>query len=69
SIPSYDRAAAGFSIISGLTINDQNQITLTCKDAYQAKFVSSNIREENDSIIFNLGFFEDNPPLSTLQDY
>jgi alpha-galactosidase len=69
SIPSYDRAAAGFSIISGLTINDQNQITFTCKDAYKAKFVSSNIREENDSIVFNLGFFEDNPPLSNLQDY
>jgi alpha-galactosidase len=31
--------------------------------------VSSNIREENDSIVFNLGFFEDNPPLSNLQDY
>jgi alpha-galactosidase len=69
SMPSYDRAAAGFSIISGLTINDQNQITLTCKDAYQAKFVSTNIREENDSIVFSLGFFEDNPPLSSLQDY
>ncbi|MFY9152821.1 MAG: hypothetical protein WAO52_12450 [Prolixibacteraceae bacterium] len=69
TLPSYDRAAAGFSIISGLTINDQNQITITCKDAYMAKFVSSNIREENDSIIFNLGFFEDNPPLSNLQDY
>lgn len=69
SMPSYDRAAAGFSIISGLTINDQNQITFTCKDAYQAKFVSSNIREENDSIVFSLGFFEDNPPLSNLQDY
>ena len=69
SIPSYDRAAAGFSIISGLTINDQNQITFTCKDVYKAKFVSSNIREENDSIVFSLGFFEDNPPLSNLQDY
>lgn len=69
SLPSYDRAAAGFSIISGLTINDQNQITFTCKDIYQAKFVSSNIREENDSVVFNLGFFEDNPPLSNLQDY
>lgn len=69
SMPSYDRAAAGFSIIAGLTINDQNQITFTCKDAYQSKFVSSNIREENDSIVFNLGFFEDNPPLSNLQDY
>jgi len=69
TIPSYDRAAADFSIISGLTINDQNQITFTCKDAYQAKFVSSNIREENDSIVFSLGFFEDNPPLSNLQDY
>ena len=45
TLPSYDRAAAGFSIISGLTINDQNQITFTCKDAYQAKFVSSNIRK------------------------
>ena len=69
TLPSYDRAAADFSIISGLTINDQNQITITCKDAYMAKFVSSNIREENDSIVFNLGFFEDNPPLSHLQDY
>ncbi len=69
TLPSYDRAAAGFSIISGLTINDQNQITFTCKDAYQAKFVSSNIREDNDSIIFSLGFFEDNPPLSNLQNY
>jgi alpha-galactosidase len=69
SIPSYDRAAAGFSIISGLTINDQNQITITGKDAYKAKFVSSNVREENDSVIFSLGFFEDNPPLSSLQDY
>jgi len=69
SIPSYDRAAAGFSIISGLTINDQNQITVTCKDVYKTRFVSSNIREENDSIVFNLGFFEDNPPLSNLQDY
>lgn len=69
SIPSYDRAAAGFSVISGLTINDQNQITFTCKDVYNAKFVSSNIREENDSVVFSLGFFEDNPPLSNLQDY
>lgn len=69
SLPSYDRAAAEFSIISGLTINDQNQITLTCKDVYQAKFVSTNIREDKDSIVFNLGFFEDNPPLSNLQDY
>jgi alpha-galactosidase len=69
TIPSYDRAAAGFSIISGLTINDRNQITFTCKDAYKAKFVSSNIKEESDSIVFSLGFFEDNPPLSNLQDY
>ena len=69
SIPSYDRAAANFSIISGLTINDQNQVTFTCKDAYKAKFVSSNIKEESDSIVFSLGFFEDNPPLSNLQDY
>lgn len=69
TLPSYDRAAAEFSIISGLTINDQNQITIACKDAYMAKFVSSNVREEKDSIIFNLGFFEDNPPLSNLQDY
>lgn len=69
SIPSYDRAAAGFSIVSGLTVNDQNQITFTCKDAYKAKFVSSNIKEEQDSIVFSLGFFEDNPPLSALQDY
>jgi len=69
TIPSYDRAAAGFSIISGLTVNDQNQITFTCKDAYKAKFVSSNITEENDSIVFGLSFFEDNPPLSNLQDY
>ncbi|MHB9142913.1 MAG: alpha-amylase family protein, partial [Paludibacter sp.] len=69
TIPSYDRAAADFSIISGLTINDQNQITFTCKDDYHARFVSSNIREENDTIAFNLGFFEDNPPLSNLQDY
>jgi alpha-galactosidase len=69
TLPSYDRAAADFSIISALTINDQNQVTLTCKDVYDAKFVSSNIREEQDSIVFNLGFFEDNPPLSSLQDY
>ena len=69
TIPSYDRAAANFSIISGLTINDHNQITVTCKDAYKAKFVSSNIKEEGDSIVFSLGFFEDNPPLSNLQDY
>lgn len=69
SIPSYDRAAAGFSIIAGLTINDQNQVTFACKDAYKAKFVSSNIKEEKDSVVFNLGFFEDNPPLSKLQDY
>jgi alpha-galactosidase len=69
TIPSYDRAAANFSIISGLTINDHNQITVTCKDAYKAKFVSSNIKEESDSIVFSLGFFEDNPPLSNLQDY
>ncbi len=69
TIPSYDRAAANFSVISGLTINDHNQITVTCKDAYKAKFVSSNIKEEGDSIVFSLGFFEDNPPLSNLQDY
>jgi alpha-galactosidase len=69
NLPSYDRADAGFSIISGLTINDQNQITFTCKDAYKSKFVSSNIREDKDSIVFSLGFFEDNPPLSNLQDY
>ena len=69
TIPSYDRAAANFSIISGLTINDHNQITVTCKDAYKARFVSSNIKEEGDSIVFSLGFFEDNPPLSNLQDY
>lgn len=69
TIPSYDRAAAEFSIISGLTINDQNQITLTCKDLYRGKFISSSVTEVQDSIAFKLGFFEDNPPLSSLQDY
>lgn len=69
SLPSYDRAAAPFSIIAGLTINDRNQIAFTCKDVYKAKFVSSNTYEETDSIVFSLGFFEDNPPLSNLQDY
>ncbi len=69
TVPAYDRAAAGFSIISGLTINDQNQITFSCKDMYNARFVSSYIQEKKDTMEFCLGFFEDNPPVSNMQEY
>lgn len=69
TIPSYDRAAVDFSIISGMTINDQNQITFSGKDAYNARFITSNIEEANDTVVFKLSFFDENPPLSNLQDY
>ncbi len=69
SIPSYDRAASSYAIISGLTINDQNQITFTCKDDYETRFINTFVQEEEDTLVFGLSFFEDNPPLSNMQDY
>ncbi len=69
SIPSYDRAASSFAIISGLTINDQNQITFTCKDSYNTRFINTYVQEKEDTLIFGLSFFGDNPPLSDMQDY
>ncbi len=69
SLPSYDRAAAEFSIISGLTINDQNQVTFTCRDGYDTRFINTYIQEQGDTMVFCLGFFEDNPPLSAMQKY
>lgn len=68
-MPSYDRAAANFSIISGLTLNDQNQITFTSDDRFNSRFINTYVREENDTLLFGLGFFEDNPPVSKMQDY
>ena len=69
SLPSYDRAAADFSVISGLTLNDQNQITFTCDDRFDSRFTSTFVQEKNDTLEFGLGFFEDNPPLSNMLDY
>ena len=69
SMPSYDRAASDFSIISGLTINDQNQITFTCKDAYDTRFVTTYVQQKEDTLVFGLSFFEENPPLSNMQKY
>lgn len=69
SLPAYDRAAANFSIISGLTLNDQNQITFTCDDRFDSRFISTFVKEQDDTLVFGLGFFEDNPPLSNMQDY
>lgn len=69
SLPSYDRAAADFSIVSGLTLNDQNQITFTSDDRFDSRYISTFVQEENDTLIFGLGFFEDNPPISQMQEY
>ncbi len=69
TLPSYDRSAASFSIISGLTLNDRNQVTFTCDDRFNARFVSTSVQEEGDSLNFTLDFFEDNPPLTDMQEY
>lgn len=69
SLPSNDRAAANFSIIAGLTLNDQNQITFTCTDRFDTRFINTYVQEKGDSLAFILDFFEDNPPLSKMQDY
>lgn len=69
SLPSYDRAAADFSIVSGLTLNDQNQITFTSDDRFDSRYISTFVQEENDTLVFGLGFFEDNPPISQMQEY
>ncbi|WP_321289831.1 hypothetical protein [uncultured Sunxiuqinia sp.] len=69
SLPSYDRATADFSIISGLTLNDQNQITFTCSDRFDMRFSTTFVKEQNDTLEFGVTFFEDNPPRSSMQDY
>jgi alpha-galactosidase len=69
SLPSYDRATADFSIISGLTLNDQNQITFTCSDRFDSRFATTFVKEQNDTLEFGVTFFEDNPPRSSTQDY
>ncbi len=69
TLPSYDRSASSFAIISGLTLNDQNQITFTCRDRFDSRFISTSVQEEGDSLDFCLDLFEDNPPLTDLQEY
>ncbi|MGQ8335222.1 hypothetical protein ACUNWD_01650 [Sunxiuqinia sp. A32] len=69
TMPSYDRAAASFAIVSGLTINDQNQITFTSRDRYENRFINTFVQEKGDTLVFGLGLFEDNPPISQIQDY
>lgn len=69
TLPAYDRAASSFSIISGLTLNDQNQLTFTCNDRFDASFISTSVQENGDSLDFCLDIFEENPPVTPMQEY
>jgi alpha-galactosidase len=69
NIPNYSRLQSDYSIVSGLTQNSKNRITLSTFDNFKSRYTGIDIKKETDSLVFSFNFFNTSVPDAELLEY
>jgi alpha-galactosidase len=69
NIPNYSRLQSDYNIISGITQNSFNRITLATFDNFKSRYTGIDIKEVPDSLLFSLNFFSTSVPDAELLEY
>jgi len=62
NIPNYSRLQSDYSIVSGLTNDSKNRLTLSTFDNFKSRYTGIDIKKETDSLIFSFNFFNTSVP-------
>ncbi|MBN1926666.1 MAG: hypothetical protein JW798_12600, partial [Prolixibacteraceae bacterium] len=69
NIPNYSRLQSDFNVVSALSENNKNRITLASFDNFESRYTGIDIQHNADSIIFSLNYFQHSVPDAELLEY
>ncbi|MFA9389830.1 MAG: hypothetical protein ACERKD_08475 [Prolixibacteraceae bacterium] len=69
NIPNYSRLQSDYNIVSGLTSNSMNRITIAAYDNFKSRYSQIDIKQIPDSLIFSINFFNDAAPDAEVLEY
>ena len=68
-IPYYSRLQSDYSIVSGLTDDSKNRITLAAFDDFNTRYNQIDIKQVPDSLVFSFNFFNNAVPDAEVLEY
>ncbi|HNW50303.1 MAG TPA: alpha-galactosidase [Prolixibacteraceae bacterium] len=69
NIPNYSRLQSDYSVVSGLTNDSKNKITISAWDLFKSRYTGIDIKKESDSLVFSFNFFNTSVPDAELLEY
>jgi len=69
NIPNYSRLQSDLSIVSGISGNSQNVITLATFDKFKSRYTGVDVQREADSLLFAFNFFKTSSPDAELLEF
>lgn len=69
NVPFYSRSQSDYSIVSGLTSDSENRITMAAYDDFQSRYNQIDIKQIPDSLVFSFNFFNDAVPDAEVLEY
>lgn len=69
NIPNYSRLQSDYSLVSALTSESKNRISMGTYDQFQSRFTQIDVQHIPDSLVFSFNFFNDAVPDAELLEY
>jgi alpha-galactosidase len=69
NIPNYSRLQSDLSVVSGISANDQNILTLASFDNFKSRYTGIDVLGVNDSLAFTFNFFKSTSPDAELLEF
>lgn len=68
-IPNYSRLQSDYNVLSALTQNSKNRITLATYDNFKSRYTGIDVKKDVDSLVFSFNFFNTSVPDAELLEY
>ncbi|MDA3929986.1 MAG: alpha-galactosidase, partial [Prolixibacteraceae bacterium] len=69
SIPNYSRLQSEYNVISGLSKDSKNRVTVATFDDFESKYTQVDIKQLQDSLVFSFNFFNKTAPDAEILEY
>lgn len=69
NIPNYSRLQSDYNVVSALTNDDKNRLTMASWDDFKNRFTGIDIKKDFDSLVFVFNFFNTSVPDAEVLEY
>lgn len=69
NIPNYSRLQSDYNVVSALSQNNKNRLTLATFDNFEGRYTGIDIQRDADSIVFSMNYFQHSVPDAELLEY